>query len=123
MEEAPCCGVCAYTAHEAAHESPPERDEGWSGPVQIRCGAQATTLSPERPQITIGRGRSVDLRLQDSKISRHQCSLEWRGGEVWVIDERSACGTLVRGALISEARVVPGDQIWVGDSVLVIEPA
>ncbi len=120
MEETPCCGVCRHLSERPAAEAEADRDLRWRSACRIACGDRIAVLSEASPVCRIGRSRSCELPLNDSKISRYQSTLEWRDGAVWVIDDRSACGTLLNGARISEARVGPGDEIWVGDSRITV---
>lgn len=120
MEETPCCGVCRHLSESPAAEAEADRDLRWHHACRIVCGDQGVVLSEASPVCRIGRSRDCELRLNDSKISRYQSTFEWRGGQVWVSDNRSGCGTLLNGAMISRARVGPGDEIWVGDSRITV---
>ncbi len=65
---------------------------------------------------TIGRGQASDKLLNDPRISRIHCQIEYRNGEAFLIDAKSMGGTFVEGQKISEHRLRPGDVFKIGDS-------
>lgn len=67
--------------------------------------------------ITIGRGRDNTVQVKnDSKVSRQHCKVFRRGNEYYVEDNKSANGTSVDGELITEKRLVGGEQLVVGET-------
>jgi len=68
----------------------------------------------------IGRDPACDVHLDDSGVSRHQASLEARGGVYVLKDAGSANGTYVNGVRIDEAPIHAGDQIRVGNTILTV---
>ncbi len=77
----------------------------------------------ERPVISIGRAVDNDIRLSNTKVSRHHCRLEVDEGGVWIVDLGSANGTLLNGAKVSRALVAGGDRVQVGSARIVIAGA
>lgn len=79
------------------------------------------TESITTPSAVIGRGVDATVRLTDPLVSARHARLDLVG-EVTVVDEGSANGTLVDGTRISRATVVaPGTPVAVGATVFVLE--
>ncbi len=72
---------------------------------------------PERG-LDIGRSSQNDVVLSDGELSRKHCRVDFRGDELWVTDLASANGTLVNGKEVPESRLVDGDALMLGISVL-----
>lgn len=70
--------------------------------------------------LTIGRGDSNGLVLADPRASRHHARLAARDGLLVLTDLRSTNGTRVNGRAVQELPVGEGDEIRIGDSVLVV---
>lgn len=67
--------------------------------------------------ISLGRGRDNTIQVKnDSKVSRYHCKVFQRDGQFFVEDNKSANGTLVDGELITEKRLVGGEELIVGES-------
>lgn len=62
----------------------------------------------------IGRGFSVDIRLEDPTVSRRHAILVREGGETLVLDDRSANGVHVNGTRVQRARLQDGDVLVLG---------
>ncbi|KYG07497.1 hypothetical protein BE21_29150 [Sorangium cellulosum] len=87
-------------------------------PYTFRDG-QRWTLGQELTRI--GRGRGVDLDLEDNSISRKQCCIERRGDRWFLRDLGSANGTWVNESLLekdAESELFAGDRIRLGHHVL-----
>jgi DNA-binding NtrC family response regulator len=83
-------------------------------------------LLPERASLSIGRGKDVDLRLDDQAISRRHLNLHLLGDGVRVEDLGSANGTRVRGRDLGRGETVelqPGDAVEIGRTLLVLQRA
>jgi DNA-binding NtrC family response regulator len=75
-------------------------------------------------RLLIGRALDADLHLLDEKVSREHCALEEGPEGYRVRDLGSRNGTFLNGALVEgTAALRPGDQLGVGESVLVFEPS
>jgi hypothetical protein len=99
--------------------------------VPVASGPRATLLlrEPKRPgrsivadgrTLTIGRGESNGLVLADPAASRHHARLATRDGLLILTDLGSTNGTRVNGRSIRELAIGEGDEIRIGDSVLVV---
>ena len=62
----------------------------------------------------IGRGLSVDLRLEDETVSRRHAILVNRGLTARILDDRSANGTFVNGRRVTSANLADSDVIVLG---------
>src|SRR5688572_6347238 len=72
----------------------------------------------------MGRSADADLQLIDEKVSREHCVIEPAPGGHSLCDLGSKNGTYHNGAKLDGARVLsPGDQIGIGETVLVYEPS
>lgn len=69
----------------------------------------------------IGRKSTNHLVLSDINASREHAALEWRDGELYLIDLGSRNGTYINGIRIDQQRLVPGDQFLVGENLLQVE--
>lgn len=80
-------------------------------------------IALEKSKITLGRGLNVDLTIQDRLSSRLHCSIEFKNNAWHINDLTSRNGTFVNGERIQEAQLNIGDQIRIGETVLVCERA
>ena len=68
--------------------------------------------------LTIGRGRDNDIQIKnDARVSRFHCRLFRRSASIFIEDNKSAHGTLVNGALITERRLLGGEELFIGETV------
>src|SRR5262245_35696000 len=91
--------------------------------LQLRAGSEAGTRVPLAQQSTllIGRGADCGLRLSDPGASRVHCRIVSMADKVFIEDAGSRWGTLVNGARVESRELLPGDQILIGDTTLVLE--
>src|SRR6266478_198405 len=74
------------------------------------------------PVVGIGRDAGNTIRLNDTEVSRRHAELYQKPGEdkrYFLRDVGSANGTFVNNVAVSDAPLQPGDQVQVGQSVLV----
>lgn len=98
-------------------------------PVLVALAGEllATPIPLERPKVTLGRALDADVRLNDAKVSRLHASITTEvdqnsGATVFRIrDLNSTNGTLVNGRAVSEAVLVHGDKILIGDNLFRFE--
>jgi TonB family protein len=73
------------------------------------------------PVIKIGKLASSHLRLEDETVSRMHAVVEVTGpGELQLIDLGSTRGTMVNGERINKAILKSGDQIYFGDTKVIV---
>ncbi len=77
-----------------------------------------------KPAITVGRGQTSDIVLQDSKVSRSHARFEFDAqGGVTVVDLGSTNGVRVNGIKVDKTKIQPGDIISIGASQITFERA
>jgi len=79
---------------------------------------QGTRFQIGRRRAGIGRGADNAVRLPDSEASRFHAALEWAETGFVLSDLGSVNGTFLNGAQIDRQRIVDGDQLQVGQTVL-----
>jgi pSer/pThr/pTyr-binding forkhead associated (FHA) protein len=68
--------------------------------------------------LTIGREEGNLLRLNDERISRFHAKVQQDGGDIILTDLESTNGTRVNGNTVQIRRLLPGDRVGIGRSVL-----
>ena len=95
--------------------------------VSLRGELLATPIPLEREVVTIGRALEADIRLNDSKASRLHAQISTQGDtksgtrSFRIQDLVSTNGTLLNGQVITEAVLVAGDKILIGDQLFRFE--
>jgi transcriptional regulator with GAF, ATPase, and Fis domain len=72
-------------------------------------------------QISIGRDPSNEISLLDSLVSRRHCVIRKESGTFRLQDLDSRNNTFVSGVPVMDRVLIPGDQIRVGDSILIFQ--
>ena len=126
-----CCGACEHVAHAAVHgwtSTPsPSAFVSATSPelamVALRGGVTRRIPLARGMRVTIGRDPSCDVCLDDLALSRRTCELSvGDGGEVFIADLMSVCGTVVNGARVDGPyRLHERDQIRIGSTLMVFE--
>src|SRR3954467_2131440 len=93
--------------------------------LTIKSGPGAgRTVEVEGTEFTIGREAGVDLVLSDGKASRRHAALRvLPDGRATLYDLGSSNGTFVNGRRIQSTLLQGGEQIQIGDTVLVADGA
>src|SRR3954462_7861893 len=93
--------------------------------LTIKSGPGAgRTVKVEGTEFTIGREAGVDLVLADGKASRRHAALRvLPDGRATLYDLGSSNGTVVNGRRIQATLLQGGEQIQIGDTVLVADGA
>lgn len=101
---------------------------GAAGPVPeaylvVVAGADAGTRHRLGPSCTVGRTASADVVVPSAMVSRRHARVFVQDGAFWVADLGSTNPTLVNGRGLGRSphKLVPGDTIGVGDTVLGFE--
>lgn len=71
--------------------------------------------------LTIGRGSSADVRLDDPALAEQHARVEQHGDGVFLRDLGSSEGSVVNGVSVRDAALHPGDQIALEHSRFVLE--
>lgn len=62
--------------------------------LEISIGGDSRRLQPRGEPVTLGRSTTVDLNVNDTRVSRLHATIEWRGGH-FVLTDGSSFGTWV----------------------------
>ena len=87
--------------------------------VGIGGPLKGTAFSLPSGEVSIGRDSSNHLWAADPALSRRHCLVIANEGHFSIRDLKSRNGTLVNGVPIEQQQIRHGDQIYVGDSVLI----
>lgn len=68
--------------------------------------------------IIIGRRRTSDIRIEDTNVSRVHASIDCVDDDYYLTDLGSTNGTYVNGVSIHKRKLVPGDLIRIGTTIL-----
>ena len=70
---------------------------------------------------TIGRSPRTDISVNDDRVSRVHCAIEWMGDTIMIEDKGSTNGTFVDSCRVSRAILSPGVTFQLGHSMMKIE--
>jgi uncharacterized protein YkwD/pSer/pThr/pTyr-binding forkhead associated (FHA) protein len=85
--------------------------------VSVPDGAERTVPLAAKA-VSVGRADDCDVVLSEGKASRKHCRVEPKGDGWRVVDEGSSNGTWLGGKPVLAARLKPGDEIEIGDTVI-----
>src|SRR5579872_1950984 len=91
------------------------RLEAVSGPLKGKLFSLTTG------EVSIGRDPSNEISLLDSLVSRRHCVIRKESDAFRLLDLESRNNTFVSGVPVRDRVLVPGDQIRVGNSVLIFQ--
>src|SRR5262245_15347195 len=86
---------------------------GISGPLK------GSVLPLPEGEASIGRDSSNDLWVTDPSLSRRHCALVRNGDQIILRDLESRNGTILNAVPVAEQQLQHGDQISLGDSIVV----
>ena len=86
--------------------------------VLLLPGGQEREFALSKAEISIGRGATSDVILPDARVSRSHTRIECGAEGCFVVDLGSANGTRLNGQPVQRARLLPGDVISLGGSML-----
>jgi hypothetical protein len=91
-----------------------------AGRIVVREGHHAAYEFELRHTVTvIGRGIGADLQLTDPGVSRRHAEIRLAGAGPMLNDLQSTNGTKLNGTPVTTAALVDGDEVRLGDAVLV----
>ena len=74
--------------------------------------------------IKVGKLSSSHLRIDDESVSRMHAVIEVASpDDITLIDLGNEPGTIVNGARVNKCRIQPGDQIQIGNTLIMLERA
>ena len=77
---------------------------------------------PAAGAIVVGRSRGCDIVMSEPTVSRRHLELRAVDGAWLAVDLGSCNGTWLLGRRVSRSRVMPGDELMLGDCAVVLEP-
>jgi hypothetical protein len=83
--------------------------------------AQTRVALPETGSLVVGRSDSCDVTVNDSTVSRRHLELRALDGAWLAVDLGSMNGTWLLGQRMARARVLPGDELVLGDCFVALE--
>ncbi len=94
------------------------------GRLLVREGKHAEYwVELRRPVTVIGRGSEADVRVTDQAVSRRHAELHLESGAPVLTDLQSTNGTTLNGSRVETAPLADGDQIGLGETVLIFQTA
>lgn len=87
--------------------------------VGIGGPLKGTAFALSASEVSIGRDSSNQLWAADPALSRRHCLINAGDGQFSIKDLKSRNGTLVNGVPVEQQQLRHGDQIYIGDSVLI----
>lgn len=91
--------------------------------IVITKGLPASTFELGNHWVTIGRAPTNQFQILEASVSGHHCEALLRGDELIIRDMRSTNGTFIKGAMVSEGSVLPGETFRLGEVELRFEKA
>lgn len=86
----------------------------------VKSGVQAgREIAISGPRVLLGRGEDCDVVVSDVNVSRNHAQAVVINGSVSLYDLNSSNGTLVNGLPISRVVLLDGDEIRLGETILV----
>jgi sigma-B regulation protein RsbU (phosphoserine phosphatase) len=86
-------------------------------------GGETQRLEFDRPKITLGSDPLCDVTIADEGVAGEQAVLVQRDDHHEIFDIGERGGVLVNGRPVSHAVLRPGDEIWLGRTVLYLDAA
>ena len=108
-------GFMGQTVEQRVGSGTAARLEVVSGPLKGKVFPLAD------PEVSIGREPSNHISLLDSLVSRRHCLIRKDGNSFRLVDLESRNNTFVSGVPVRERVLVAGDQIRVGNSLLLFQ--
>jgi pSer/pThr/pTyr-binding forkhead associated (FHA) protein len=94
------------------------------GRLVVREGKNARyEIELRQPVTVIGRAADAGVRLADQAVSRRHAEIRVSDDGATVSDLQSTNGTLLNGARVTTAALVDGDELRIGETVLVFHSA
>ncbi len=86
--------------------------------IIIAGSLKGTTFALSAPEVSIGREASNPVCVNEPAVSRRHCLIRQADGQCTLVDLDSYNGTFVNGVPVHEQPLAHGDQIAVGDTLL-----
>lgn len=107
----PAATFLTSEAEDAATPSPARRSNGGARKLVGIVGGEAVDYALGKSEVTIGRGKTSDIRIQSHYISRHHARICTRGIATTIEDVGSKNGILVNRERVTRAVLRDGDVV------------
>ncbi|MGP4016527.1 FHA domain-containing protein [Saccharopolyspora sp. 5N708] len=87
---------------------------GGTGLVVTRGPRAGATIPVSVGGTTVGRDRDCDITLDSPTVSRRHARIDRDGAHYTITDTGSLNGTYLNRSPVDRARLVDGDEIWIG---------
>jgi diguanylate cyclase (GGDEF)-like protein len=87
----------------------------------IDSGVIIKRLDIDQGRYVIGRSDDTDMMISSKEVSRHHAAIEYDGATCFIQDLESTNGTFVNDRRIKKHALRAGDQITIGDFLLVLD--
>jgi hypothetical protein len=95
-----------------------------AGRIRVREGKNAAYDVELKHTVTvIGRGTDADVRLTDQAVSRRHAEIRLVNGATLLNDLQSTNGTTVNGVAVTTTALKDGDEVKLGETVLIFHAA
>ena len=112
----------AYTLCVMGHSGEPGVAPASGARLEIVSGPlKGKVFSLLADEVSIGRDPSNEISLLDSLVSRRHCIVRKEANSFRLLDLESRNNTFVSGVPVKERALVAGDQIRVGNSILIFQ--
>ena len=110
------------------HSTPPPQQPPRSGHPQVMLEVNGRRRPVNPPGVVLGRGTDADIQINDPGVSRRHAEIrlmpEGPGGiRVVLVDLGSTNGTLVNGRRSTEAELVDGSTVRIGNTTMTLRLA
>lgn len=85
--------------------------------IRIEKGEHRGQVIGIKDGFVIGRGSLCDLKLNDTSVSRKHAILRFSQGSWYIQDLGSMSGTLINGKRVDGSKLLPRDQVTIGDNI------
>jgi hypothetical protein len=89
--------------------------------VVVAGPMHGTRLPIDKSTMTIGRALDNDIVIEDARISRYHAEIKVKAGCFCILDLHSSNGTKINRQLVTEAVLVDGDTLKLGDTEMVFQ--
>ncbi len=84
-------------------------------PVHLLSLTDGPSILIDKPILVFGRHQECDVQLNSKKVSRRHCCIAQVNDYLVVRDLGSTNGVRINGVRVAEGRLMPGDEIVIGN--------
>jgi pSer/pThr/pTyr-binding forkhead associated (FHA) protein len=84
-------------------------------PAHLLSLTDGPSILLDKPILLFGRHQECDVQLNSKKVSRRHCALAQLRDYLIIRDLGSTNGIWVNGKRVTESRLIPGDELMIGN--------